>query len=203
MTGRPSMSRQPLVSSVALAALLLGVSACGGSDGGRADPTPTKTSASPTPTTPVQPKGADGVTYEIQNWDAYAADPAVLAWKQIFEASNGSINRGKLLPLARTGLSKPVLRILSGNLDRSIKSGWHVKPLAKVKVESARTSGSSSRVVVCLWAPSTGLYDSKGGFVGEPERFWKRLQSDLSRTSGAWVIDTNTLKGKCPGGEPG
>jgi hypothetical protein len=193
--------RQSLVTGVALAALLLGISACGGSDD-KADPKPTKTTASPTPTPSVQPKGAYGVTFEIQNWDAYADDAAVLAWKQINEAVAGSSNTGKLLAPMRQGMSKKVLRQYLPGVQAGWKNDWHVKPVGKVKVLSARTSSSSAQLTTCLWGPSVGFYTAKDKYFGEPEVYWLKQKVKMVLTSGTWVMDTVTFDGKCPGGEP-
>lgn len=196
------MSRQSLATSVAVAALLLGVSACSGSDGDKADPKPTKTTASPTPTTPAQPKGASGVTYEIQNWDDYADDPAVLAWKTAFETLTGSTNAHKVLPGMSKQVSKSVLRQFVAGVDAAKKNRWSVKPVGKVKVGSAKTTASQSTLTMCLWGTSVGVYEENGEYVGKPDRFWLKQTAKLTFSGGRWILTAFTYKGKCSGGAP-
>ncbi|KQV74947.1 hypothetical protein ASC61_08015 [Aeromicrobium sp. Root344] len=193
------------MASVAVLALLLGVSACG-SDDDKADPKPTKTTASPTPTTPVQPKGADGVTYEIQNWDAYADDPAVLAWKQAVEGVAGSTNARKVLPSMRQGLSKSVLRTYVASIKQAWKGDWHVDKVGDAKVQSVRTSGNQARMVVCVWNPTTVYYDKNNKPIGDPSRAelstWARQKVTMRLTGGHWIMTAFKYSGKCPGGAP-
>src|SRR4051794_36772762 len=116
--GSSSVSRRLLVTSALLVSLLGATSACGGSD--EPDPTPKATkTAEATPTPKAQPKGADGVTYEIQNWDKYADDPVVLAYKSTNEAIGASVNGRTILPAMREGLSKRGLRTYVPSLDEA------------------------------------------------------------------------------------
>lgn len=196
------MSRQLWVTGAVLVSLLGGVSACSGSDD-KADPKPTateSTTAAPTPS--PQPTGADGVTFELQNWDDHADDPAVLAWKTTNEGIAASVNDGKLLPAARAGLTKRVLRLYLPSLQESWKQDWHVKKVGKARVESARTTDSSSRLVMCVWAPSTGFYDKKNTYVGKSENFWRKQRVKLALTGDQWVVTSFKFDGKCPGNEP-
>ncbi|MEJ7634967.1 hypothetical protein [Aeromicrobium sp.] len=193
------MSRQLLTAGVALVALL-SVTACSGSDD-EPQPKPTK-STSATPAAPEQPEGADGVTYRIQNWDDYAEDPAILAWKQANEALAASINQGKVLPSLRRASSKSVLRENVTAVNNAKKNDWRVKKLGKVRVETADTVGSKATLLVCLWAPSVGLYEKDGSYYGDKEVFWFRQDSTLKKTSGGWVVATSKYDGKCPGGAP-
>ena len=195
------MIRQSLMTSVATAALLLGVSACGGSDGDKPESKPTATTSA-TPTEAPQPKGDSGVTYDILNWDAHSEDPAVLAWKQFMEAFGGSTNEGKLLPEMRRSVSKPVLRQIVAALDQSKKNDLHLRPVGKVKVASAKTSGSTARLTLCMWAPSTGYYKKNGAYWGKPEVFWFKQQAVLKSSGDTWIVSSFAYKGKCSGGAP-
>ncbi len=194
------MSRQLLVTGVVVAACVSGLAGCSGSDE-KPDPKPTKT-ASPTPTIPVQPKGASGVTYEIQNWEEYADDPAVLAWKTTFETLTGSTNKHKVLPAMRKQVSKKVFRQFVGGVNAAEQNGWHVKPVGKVKVGSAKTTGSDANLTMCLWGTSVGVYEKNGKYVGKPDKFWLRQTAKLELSEGRWVLTSFTYKGKCPGGAP-
>lgn len=198
------MSRQSLVVGVALATLLLGLSACGGGDGDgdKADPKATKATSSPTPTTLAQPKGAHGVTVDIQNWDKYADDPAVLAYKQASEATGGSMNKHKLVPGITRILSKPVLRLVSANVANGKKNRWSVPKVAYVKLESSRTSGSEARLVTCEWAPSTDVRDRNGKLLGDVKREWRKYSVKLTSKSDTWVLQPIKQIGTCPGGAP-
>jgi hypothetical protein len=199
--GDSFVSRQSLVISVAVGALLLGLSACGGSDD-KADPKATKTTASPTPTTPVQPQGASGVTYDVLNWEDYSEDPAVLAWKTANESIAASLNHGKLLPGTRESLSKDVLRDYLPSLREAWKQHWHVKPVGQARIESASTSASTSKLVVCMWGSSVGFYDKKNAYVGKPENYWRKQNVGLTLSDGRWVLTSFKFNGKCPGGAP-
>lgn len=195
------MSRPSLVTGVALATLLLGLSACGGSDDAKADPKSTKSTPSPT-STPAQPKGVHGVTVEIQNWDEYADDPAVLGYKQASEASGGSMNKHKLVSGITKLLSKPVLRLVSKNVANSKKHGWSVPDVAYIKVQSSRTRGGVARLVTCQWAPSTDVRDRNGKLLGDVKREWRKYAVTLKSQSGAWVLQPIKQTGTCPGGAP-
>jgi hypothetical protein len=197
------VSRQLLVASVALAALLLGLSACGGSED-KADPEPTKTTASPTPTPtmPVQPKGADGVTYDILNWDKYADDPVVLAYKKTNEALNASINRGKVLPDARRGVTKARLRKFVANLQIAKKNDWHLPSVAKVKVRTSNVTGAKAVVTMCVWRPTIVVYDKANKVVGKLDVWWDREVTKLTKSGDRWVMTARETKGKCSGGAP-
>ena len=145
------MKRQSLAAAAVAVVLSVGLGACSGGssdDDPKARPSTTP-SASPAATTApppqpsAQPTGAYGVTYEIQNWEQYATDPAVLAWKQTLEAVNGSIGAGKVIEPVRTGLSKRALRPYVQSIENAWKGDWTVQPIAKVKIESVTTAGPS------------------------------------------------------------
>lgn len=198
------MSRQLLATGVAAVTLALGLTACGGSDDEpKATATPTPTPAvTTTAAPPVQPTGANGVTYEIQNWDDYAADPAVLAWKTTFETLSASSNQGKVLPGLRTSTSKSVLRQFVAAVNQAKKNQWRLKDIAKVNVRSASTKGAESSLIMCLWGPTVGYYEKSGKYHGKPEVFWFKQSVKLSLKSGHWIITKFTYNGKCPGGAP-
>lgn len=189
------------MASVAVATLLLSLSACSGSDGDKPETKPTATTSA-TPTEAPQPKGDYGVTYEILNWYAHAEDPAVLAWKHFMEAFAGSSNQGKLVPALRGNVSKPVLREVVAALNQSEKNDLHLRPVGKVKVASAKTSGSTARLTLCMWGPSTGYYKKNGAYFGKPEVFWFKQQAVLKSSAGKWIVSSFAYKGKCSGGAP-
>jgi hypothetical protein len=146
--------KQLFVAVFAAVVLLSGLSACGGSDD-KADPKP---AASATPTTPVQPKGELGVTYDIQNWDTYADDPAVLAYKKTNEAVSASGNARRVLPAMREGLSRPLLRQYVATLNTVWKHRWHFLEEGSATVRSASSTSSRARLVMCEWKPSFAFY---------------------------------------------
>ena len=195
------MRRQSLVTSVAVAALLLGLSACGGSDD-KADPKPTKTTASPEPTTPVQPKGADGVTYDVLNWETYAEDPVVMAYKVTNEAISASINARKVLPALRQGVGKAFLRTTVSNMKFVEQKRWHLPDVASVKVEDVSTTGSKTVLTACVWRPSYLYQDKNDKVVGTPDKWWDKEITKLTKSGERWVITSVDIKGKCPGGAP-
>ncbi len=195
------MRRQSLAAGVAVAALLLSLSACGGSDD-KADPKPTKTTASPTPTTPVQPKGADGVTYDVLNWETYADDPVVTAYKVTNEAISASINGRKVLPGLRAGVDKAYLRKTVDNMKFVEKKDWHVPSTASVKVDDVSTSGTSAALTACVWRPSYLYQDKNDKVVGSPDKWWDKQITKFTKSGERWVLSSVELKGKCPGGAP-
>lgn len=196
------MSRHLLVTSVLLVSLLGGMSACGGGDDEPdSKPKASKTAAA-TPTPKAQPQGADGVTYEIQNWDKYADDPVVLAYKTTNEAIGASINGSTILPAMREGLSKRGLRTYVPSLDMAKKRKFHVLPLGKVKISSVTTKGSSARLVVCAWVPSVNYYDKNGKAVDNAAKKWLKQNIGMRSRSGTWVLDTIKFSGNCKGGAP-
>jgi hypothetical protein len=197
---------------MAIVALSSVLSACGGSD---EEPTssPTKTSSAPaattpapTPTVPAQPVGANGVTYEIQNWDQHAADPAVLAWKQTMEAVGGSTNTGKLLEPVTAGMAKRVLRPYVQSLGEAWDGGWTLQPVGKVRIDSAATTGNKAKLVTCLWGPSISYYDKDDQPVGASSvdeiKVWSRQQVEMTSRDGRWIISKLEFKDTCPGEAP-
>lgn len=201
---RPRRADITVRAGFAALALLLAVSACGGGDE-KADPKPSRTtaSASATPTTPPQPKGAGGVTIEIQNWDAYADDPAVLAWKQAVEAFSASSNSRKIAPGMRAAYSESIFRRYVRNLkDYVWKNDWHVTSRVPAKVRRARLNGSTANLVTCLWAPANALRKESGALVVKTAKVWSREDVELTLIDGRWVITKDTFKGHCPGQAP-
>ena len=206
------MTRQWLATGAALVALSGVLAACsGGSDEPKADPTKAATSAAPATTTPApaptpaaQPQGANGVTYEIQNWDEYATDPAVLAWKQTLEAVGGSANSGKVLEPVRTGTSKKVLRTFVSSLQQAKSGNWHVEPVGKVRIEAAETTSNRSKLTVCTWGPSTVYLTKDGKSPDGDENFdvWFKQTFELALRDGRWKITAAASDGKCSGGAP-
>jgi hypothetical protein len=205
------MRRQWLAVGVMVVAS--GLAACSGGSDDKPETMPAKTSSAPavstpapTPTTPTQPQGAYGVTYEIQTWDQYASDPAVLAWKQTLEAVSGSTNSGKVLEPVRAGMAKTVLRAYVGGFEDAWDGGWSVQPVGKVKIESADTSASKSRLVTCLWSPTTALYKKNGEPVGggtvEDLAGWSKQKVEMRSRDGRWVITKVDFDGDCSGGAP-
>jgi hypothetical protein len=191
------------------------LAACGSNsdDEPKTAPTKTATSAAPATTTPApaptpaaQPQGANGVTYEIQNWDEYATDSAVLAWKQLLEAVGGSTNSGKVLEPVRRGMAKSVLRPYVQSMEQAWDNGRTVPGDAKVKVESATTSGNKAKLVMCLWAPSTVLYekngDATGGTSAKDLAAWTKQTVDLTIRDGRWVVTKIDFPGTCDGAAP-
>jgi hypothetical protein len=199
--------------TAAAVAVVLSVSlgACSGGSDGDPKASPSKTpSAAPATTTappaqpPAQPTGADGVTYEIQNWDQYATDPAVLAWKQTLEAFGGSINAGKLLEPVRAGMSKSALRLYVSSLEQARSGNWHVELVGKVRIESAKTTGDSSKLTVCSWVSSVAFLTKDGKSPDGDENLdvWLKDKYELSLRGGQWKITSAVNDGNCPGGPP-
>jgi hypothetical protein len=190
-----------------------GLGACSGGSDDKPATAPPKTSSAPdvttpapTPTIPPQPQGANGVTYEIQNWDQYANDPAVLAWKQTLEAFGASTNAGKVLEPMRAGMAKRVLRPYVESLEQAWSGGWHVEPVGKVKVESATTSGEKAELVTCQWAPTTAFLkkngEAAGGASADATNIWAKQNLSMALKNGRWVITKFTYDGTCGGAAP-
>lgn len=184
---------------------LLGMSACSSSD---AEPeavrTTTATSATPTPTpSPTgQPQGVGGVTYEFQNWSKYSTDPVVLAWKQTYEAFSASIRSGTLQPDLRSGMSKAVLREATPGIKLAWDKGWQIKDVAQVKAQSSRTSGSTARLVMCIWSPSVAYFTASGDPVSELKKVWHKQNVKLERKGQQWIVTSAKTDGTCSGGQP-
>jgi len=208
------LKRQWLVTGTAIVALSGALAACGGGSDDEPKASPTKTSSAPAattatpepaPTPAAQPQGASGVTYEIQNWDEYSADPAVLAWKQTLEAIGGSTLAGKLLEPARQGMAKRVLRPYVQSLNEAVDGGWTLQPVGKVKIESAKPAGNRSELVTCLWGPTVNYYkDGKpvgSASVAELEE-WVRQEVTMTLKDGRWIISKLEFKDTCSGGAP-
>ena len=206
---------RPFAVAAVVAVLSVSVGACGGGSDRESKASPSEATApaaetsTPAPPAtpappPVQPTGAYGVTYEIQNWEQYATDPAVLAWKQTLEAVGGSVNSGKLLEPVRAGMSKKVLRRYVSSLKQAKSGGWHVEPVGKVTVESAETTASRSKLTTCSWAPSTVYFTKDDTSPDGDENFdiWHKNRYELAVRDGQWTITSVESDGNCPGGPP-
>lgn len=196
---------------MAVVALSSPLTACGGSDT-EPDAPPTTATTSPDPTAPVtatatpelpmQPEGANGVTYEIQNWEPYANDPAVLAWKQVQEALGASTNEGRVIPALRDGSSKNALRKFAAAVDYSRKNDLHVPAVGIARVEKANLDGQTVKLTTCLWAPSISVYDNTDKIVGGKSEYWYEQQVTMTKASGRWAVSSQVTEGECPGSAP-
>jgi len=194
------MNRHWWVTCLAVVALSSGLASCSGDDEPDTKPTTPTTSASPTEA--PQPKGADGVTVDIQNWESHAEDPAVLAFKKATESVNASANKRKILPDFRAGFSKKPLRTLVTNVRLAWRNNWHVAPVLHAKVRRSERQGSKVRLVMCQWAPSHAYLKKNNTPVKKPKRVWDQVVYELSPKADSWVITSFKLKGRCPGGAP-
>jgi hypothetical protein len=212
------MSVPRSIAPIALALLLpVALAACGnqGADadgagtaaspaaGTASEPGSATPSPSPSPSAvPVQPRGAHDVTYRILNWEQYGDNPAVRSWKRIYELGNASVNARKMLPgMTRIATEEP-LRLFVGQVQLAWRNNLHVKPVAKVRVQSATATGAKRRLVICQWVPSTDFYQANGKMYLGMEKQWNRFRYDMVRRDGRWMIDGITARGTCRGGAP-
>ena len=190
-----SRTLAPLVLCLALA-----MSACSGGDEPKAKPS--KTTASPTPTVPVQPEGENGVTFDIQNWDEIAKDAdkleVVTAWKKANEAVGASTNTKKFRPEVRQDFSKKMQRTYAAAFKYSWSRGYKVSETGIVRVASVNGTSGTSTVTACLWKPSTDV--RKGSkMVGGLDQSWRKQTAKLSDASGRWVVQTLSSDAECKG----
>lgn len=198
---------RPWIRSVALALAVMATStACGGDKEPSADPEPTPTSTAsstptPTPSTPPeQPQGASGVTYDILNWEEFADDPALLAWKQTTEAASGSMNSGKLLPALRQGTTPGMFKLYLRSVQNGWANEWHVKPVAKIRVLSAKTRAKKADLQVCVWDPSSVFYEKNGSaYGGDLTQEWTRQNVGMTLQGTQWRVSEVESPGKCKG----
>ncbi len=193
------MNRSRTLAPLALC-LALAVGACSGGDEPEAKPT--KTTASPTPTVPVQPEGEFGVTYDIQNWDEIAKDEdeleVVLAWKKANEAVGVSTNTKKFRPEVRRDFSKKMQRTYASAFKYSWSRNYKVSETGIVRIASVDGTSGTSTVTACLWKPSTDV--RKGSkMVGGLDQSWRKQTAKLSDQSGRWVVQTLSSDAECKG----
>jgi hypothetical protein len=208
--GSLNVARQWLATGIALVALSGVLSACsGGSDDEPKAAATTTTSAAPATTTPapiptpaVQPQGANGVTWRIQDWETHQNDEAVLAWVHANETLAASINQGKPVAGLEQLTSKAVLRQYVNAINVSKQKEYRAAPEGDVKVLSSKTSGDRATLTMCSWAPTTAIRDKNNKVVGEGEQIWFKETATLSKASGQWVLKTAESSGTCPGGPP-
>jgi hypothetical protein len=195
------------ITRAAIAVLVVATSAgCGADEKPSAEPEPTPTaSASATPsatpsTPPEQPRGASGVTYDILNWEEYADNAPLLAWKQATEAASGSMNGGKLLPGLRLGTTPSMFKRYYGSVQNGWAAEWHVKPVAKVRVVSAKTRAKKADLQVCVWSPSSSFYEKNGSAVGgDLRQEWTRQKVGMTLQGAHWRVSEIESSGKCKG----
>ncbi|KQY56066.1 hypothetical protein ASD11_16490 [Aeromicrobium sp. Root495] len=176
------------------------LAACSGSSDAKdpeasATPSPTATGPSVAP----QPPGAHGVTYTVRNWEEYADDPVVLAYKQAYEGALASANDKKIYPEFRDGFTQRGLRDQLPGIKLAWPDDWSVPSEALIDVRSVKTTGNKASIEVCAWGESTDYRNAKGAFV-DPDgtRQWNRRTAVLVKSGGAWKIDTRKVKGTCP-----
>lgn len=196
--------------AAAAIALALAATGCGAEEKPSADPepstssspaTPTET-ASAAPTATPQPRSTTGATYDILNWDEYADDPALLAWKKALEAGAGSLARGKLLPGLRENTTPDMFRVYYANVQTGLKEGWQIRPVAHVRAESSRTQGARTTLRLCLWSPTTSLYLKDGSPVGggSVKKEWNRQVVRVTAAGGrSRVAEVDFDAGICKG----
>ncbi|MEX0428589.1 hypothetical protein AB3X52_13240 [Nocardioides sp. DS6] len=142
------------------------------------------------------------MTVDILNWDKYATDPVVLAYKQAVEAFQGSANMGKLAP----GFTDLFAASMHSSLVSSLEFGWHNKlhmPVtAKFRIASVKTHGHRASLTSCAWGPSYGYYDKQNKWYGPAQHYWLRFSTNLRNAQGSWKITGTKSTGKCQGGAP-
>lgn len=193
------------------AALTLALTACGGGDPSAkptTSPSSSPTSSAPTSTAPsptgppAQPKGKYGVTVDILNWDKYAADAAVVAWKQTYEAVDGSVSRKKMVPGLVRRLGADARHVFTQTLQLAWDNDWHTKGHIPVRIRSRGGSGTKAVVTTCLWGPDYEFKQRDGNPAGDPLKGWLRVRWELRRVAGEWKIASLTQTGACHGGAP-
>jgi hypothetical protein len=200
---------KPWIARALLAVLVVATcTACGADEKPSADPETTpKATATSTPsatpsTPPKQPRGAYGVTYDIVNWEKYADEPAVLAWKQTTEAASGSLNGKKLIPALRQGTSPSMFKLYFRSLQDGWANGWYVRPVAKIRIQSVESGGRTSKVHVCSWDPSAVFYEKDGSAVGGVKKEWTRQIVGMTLQGARWRVSSVDTPGKCKGVPP-
>ena len=184
-----------------LSALLLTIAGCTG--GGDTEPTPEPEPTETTPTgPPPQPEGADGVTWEIQNWDEYAEDEAVLVWKQWNEAVSASISRGELLAPARELSTREVIDQYLGSLEYARENDFRSQDNTAVRVARSEVEGDVATVVTCVWSKSVELVTTDGDYVSDEEPRWLRQVAEVELEGDAPVITRADYDGTCEDEEP-
>lgn len=198
------MNRHWLTAGVAATALFAGLSACGSDEKPQATPSasPVVTTSTPSATPTGQPAGPDGATAKILNWDAYASDPGVLAWVKANEGLAASINTGKLVPAVTDGMSKKVLRQFTPGIQRGWKNNWTVPNVTIAKVKSARTTMSSSKLVMCAWGESIAFYDQNQQPVVKADKTWRKQVATVKLQGNRWYISSVKIGGSCTGSSP-
>ncbi len=195
-----------------VAVLALATTGCGGEKKAAADPersapsssaTATATasaSASASPTAKPQPRSTTGATYDILNWDEYADDPAVLAWKKTLESLSGSLLRGKLLPYVRKYTNDKMFRLYTAQLETGLDEGWKIKRVAQVHVESSRGTTSKRPVQICTWGPTASLFHKDGTPLKPVKPEWSRQMVNAQGAGDRWRIsDLKYVAGVCKG----
>lgn len=181
------------------AALAVLLSACSGSSD--ADESETSATPEPTATTPSvapQPVGAHGVTYRIRNWDEYATDPVVLAYKKAYEGVIASANDKKIYPELRNGYTTKGLRDQLPGIKQAWPDDWSLPSEALAVIQDVKTSGTRATVTACVWGESNDYRDAKGAFI-DPSivRRWNRRVGMLVKSGDTWKIDVRKTTGTC------
>lgn len=140
------------------------------------------------------------MTYKIQNWDKYATNPAVLAWKQASEALAASTNAGKVLPSLRKNVNKATLREYVAAVNYSSKHKLVVPATGKVKVVSAVVDGRTAKLKTCLCAPTISVR-TKGSDDAD-SKYWYKETVEVRLSGGRWIVTSQIDKGRCGGGAP-
>lgn len=154
---------------------------------------------------PAQPEGPDGFTWEIQNWDEWADDPAVLTWKRFNEAFAASVAQKELLPAVRETTSREGLDVYLAGFEYARDNDLRTPEVAKAKIIRVEREGQTASVVSCSWGESISLLRADGEMVGTNDgQYWIRQTATLSGTDDAgWVVDDASVNdGRCEGDPP-
>ncbi len=180
-------------------AAVLALSACSGGDtsssGDSPSPSASTTSPTATPTATPSPKptaspqGKYGVTVKVLNADRYGSDPVVRSWRANLEALAGSVNHKKLLPGLSTSVTGAFRHRTVQVLQQAWSKSWRAPKVEKVRVLSVSTTGSTARLVGCIWKPTTDYRGPAGKVVGGLTRKWDQVPFTFRRVGAAWKLD--------------
>lgn len=159
--------------------------------------------ASPTPTAESQPRGAHGVTFQIVNWDDYADDPVVNAWKKTIEAFYGSVNAREPNEEFLRRTAGDQRRMWVGNINYARERDLVGPAVMKGRVVSVEVVGRKATLVGCDLRQTTNFRPRGEKYTDGERGFHKMTNTFVRRGKGAdqrWVMTDSEPGGRCAKG---
>ena len=97
-----------------------------------------------------------------------------------------------------------MFRLSADQVQRALDEGWRIKRVAQVHVESSKTKGNKSTLRLCLWSPTTSLFEKDGKPVGavKVDQQWDRQIATVNKSGNRWRLSEVNIEDQACKGIP-